>query len=191
MNLPCRAANGASRSHVGRVMVSASRQAQTLPWVPPYPAYDPAHMPRLLVLPLTTLTLLLAAPAVPAADDMPFYRRAASCVAVLERDVVEMAGRYKAGERNVKPGLVRLTEQGFAFIGRAYLRGLRKPEADKLIDEAKAAQKAMAPEALVQLSTGCKAEGAKLYADASGLEQMIVSNRAKARVDKLLAPKKS
>jgi hypothetical protein len=102
-----------------------------------------------------------------------------------------MAGRYKAGERSLKPGLVRLTEQGFAFIGRAYLRGLRKPEADKLIDEAKAAQKAMTAEALLQLSTGCKTEGAKLYADASGLEQMIVSNRAKARVDKLLAPKKS
>ena len=49
----------------------------------------------------------------------------------------------------------------------------------------------MTPEALVQLSTECKAEGAKLYADASGLEQMIVSNRAKARVDKMLAPKKS
>jgi hypothetical protein len=148
-------------------------------------------MPRLLVLPLTTLALLLAAPAVPAADDTPFYRRAASCVAVLERDAVELAGRYKAGERSVKPGLVRLTEQGFAFIGRAYLRGLRKPEADKLIDEAKATQKAMPPEALAQLSTGCRTEGAKLYADASGLEQMIVSNRAKSRVDKLLAPKKS
>jgi hypothetical protein len=68
---------------------------------------------------------------------------------------------------------------------------LRKPEADKLIDEARAAQKGMPGEALSQLSTDCRAEGAKLYADASGLEQMIVSNRAKARVDKLLAQKKS
>jgi hypothetical protein len=33
-------------------------------------------MPRLLVLPLTTLSLLMAAPAVPAADETPFYRRA-------------------------------------------------------------------------------------------------------------------
>ncbi|MEK8030997.1 hypothetical protein AACH06_09240 [Ideonella sp. DXS29W] len=143
-------------------------------------------MTRLFSWPLISLALLLAAPAAPAADETPFYRRAASCVAVLERDAVDMAGRYKAGDRSVKPGLVRLTEQGFAFIGRAYLRGLRKAEADKLIDEAKATQKTMTAEALVQLSTGCRAEGAKLYADASGLEQMIVSNRAKARVDKLL-----
>lgn len=155
------------------------------------PAYDAPRMIRNLAFSLTTLTLLLAAPAVPAADDTPFYRRAASCVAVLERDAVELAGRYKAGERAVKPGLVRLTEQGFAFVGKAYLRGLRKPEADKLIDEAKAAQRAMSADALGQLSTGCRAEGAKLYGDANGLEQMIVSNRAKARVDKLLAPAKS
>lgn len=148
-------------------------------------------MTRNLVLSLSTLMLLLAAPAVRAADDMPFYRRAASCVAVLEHDAVEMAGRYKAGERSVKPGLVRLTEQGFAFVGKAYLRGLRKPEADKLIDEAKAAQKAMSADALAQLSASCRAEGAKLYADANGLEQMIVTNRAKARVDKLLAPSKT
>lgn len=155
------------------------------------PAYDAARMNRILVPFLAILPLLLAAPAVSAADDTPFFRRAAACVAVLERDAVEMAGRYKAGERAIKPGLVRLTEQGFAFVGKAYLRGLRKPEADKLIDEARAAQKSMPADALAQLSTGCRAEGAKLYADASGLEQMIVSNRAKARVDKLLAPKKT
>ena len=109
-------------------------------------------MTRFFSSPLLSLTLLMAAPAAPAADDTPFYRRAASCVAVLERDAVDMAGRYKAGDRSVKPGLVKLTEQGFAFIGRAYLRGLRKAEADKLIDEAKATQKTMAAEALVQLA---------------------------------------
>lgn len=147
-------------------------------------------MTRSLALPLTLL-LLAGGPAQAAPEDAPFYRRAASCVAVLERDAVTLAGRYKAGERGVKTTLVKLTEQGFAFIGKAYLRGLRKAEADRLVGEAEAEQKGMPPEALSQLSAGCQAEGAKLYANANGLEQALVTNRAKARVDKLLAPKKS
>jgi hypothetical protein len=142
-------------------------------------------MTRSLVLPLTLL--LLAAGPTAAAPDDPFYRRAASCVAVLERDAAALAGRYRAGERNLKPALVKMTEQGFTFIGKAYLRGLRKAEADRLVDEAKAEQKGMPPEALAQLSAACQAEGAKLYAGANGLEQALVTNRAKARVDKLLA----
>ena len=142
-----------------------------------------------LILPAALLGAASADAAATEADTQ-FFNRAASCVAVLEHDATELANRYKAGERSLKPGLVRLTEQGFAFVGRAYLRGLRKAEADKLIDEAKAAQKLMTADALLQLSTGCRAEGAKLYADANGFEQMIVSNRAKARVDKLLAQRK-
>ncbi len=143
-----------------------------------------------LILPAVLLGAASARAATAEADAV-FFKRAASCVALLERDATEMAGRYKAGERSLKPGLVRLTEQGFTFIGKAYLRGLRKPEADRLIEEATEAQKAMPADALLQLSNGCRAEGAKLYADANGFEQMLVSNRAKARVDKLLAQKKS
>jgi len=122
--------------------------------------------------------------------DAAFYRRAASCVAALERNAVVLAERYQAGERGLKPSLVKLTEQGFSFIGRAYLRGLRKEEADELTAEAKEAQQGMSAEAFQQLSSDCQAEGARLYADAGSLEQMLVSNRAKARVDKQLAPKK-
>ncbi len=131
-----------------------------------------------------------AAQAAPSEADNQFFRRAAACVAVLENDAVALAGRYQAGERAVKPALVKLTEQGFSFIGRAYLRGLRKEEADRLTAQAEAAQKTMPADALRQLSSSCQAEGARLYADAGTLEQMIVSNRAKARVDKLLAAKK-
>lgn len=136
------------------------------------------------------VALLAAAPAQAASEgDEVFFKRAASCVAALERDVDTMAGRYKAGERSVKSGLVKLTEQGFSFIGRAYVRGLRKDEADQLVAEARAAQKEMPPEAVQALSTSCQAEGAKLFNDANGLEQALVSNRARARVDKLLAKK--
>lgn len=146
-----------------------------------------------LVLPWLALSVaaVLVAPAHAATgeDDAVFFRRAASCVAVLERDAVSLAGRYRAGERAVKPSLVKLTEQGFSFIGRAYLRGLRKDEADRLTEEAKQVQQTMPADALRQLSTGCQAEGTRLYADAGSLEQMLVSNRARARVDKLLAKK--
>lgn len=131
-----------------------------------------------------------AARAAASEADHQFFRHAAACVAVLQNDAVALADRYRAGDRAVKPALVKLTEQGFSFIGRAYLRGLRKEEGDRLTTQAEAAQKSMPPEALRQLSTNCQAEGARLYAEASSLEQMVVSNRAKARVDKLLAAKK-
>lgn len=138
----------------------------------------------------STPSLALAEPTVAAADaDAVFYRHAASCVAVLERDALALSARYKAGEPAVKPALVKLTEQGFTFIGKAYLRGLRKEEADRLTHQAEAAQKTMPLDALRELSSGCQAEGSRLYADAGMLQQMLVSNRARARVDKLLAAK--
>lgn len=145
----------------------------------------------------STLLLVLALAALPAgaADpsdaDEVFFKRAAVCVAALERDAKAMAARYQAGDRGVKPGLVRLTEQGFSFIGRAYLRGLRKEQADQLAAEARESQKAMPAAALQKLSSDCQAEGSKLYGQAGALEQAVVSNRAKARVEKLLAKKSS
>jgi hypothetical protein len=143
------------------------------------------------------LVLALAGVARPAAAaetaeaDTAFFRHAAACVAALERDATTMARRYQSGDRSVKPGLVKLTEQGFSFVGKAYLRGLRKEEADQLTAEARESQKEMAPAALQKLSTDCQAEGGKLYGQASALEQAVVSNRAKARVEKLLAKKNS
>ncbi|WP_374675278.1 hypothetical protein [Ideonella sp.] len=130
------------------------------------------------------------AQAAPTAADKAFYQRAAACVAVLEKEAGDMAGRYQAGERTLKPALVKLTEQGFAFIGQAYLRGLRQAEADRMLDEAKAAQRSLPADARAQLVAACRSEGARLYADANGLEQALVSNRARARVDKLLAKRR-
>jgi hypothetical protein len=152
---------------------------------------------RSTLLAAQSLLLAFACAGMPAARaqtteaDAAFFRHAAACVAVLERDAKAMAGRYQAGDRSVKPGLVKLTEQGFSFIGKAYLRGLRKEEADQLTNEARESQKDMSPAALQKLSTDCQAEGATLYGKASALEQAVVSNRAKARVEKLLAKKKT
>jgi hypothetical protein len=141
------------------------------------------------------LALALAGAARPAAAagaseaDTAFFRHAAACVAALERDATTMAGRYQSGDRSVKSGLVKLTEQGFSFVGKAYLRGLRKEEADQLTAEARESQKGMSAAALQKLSSDCQAEGGRLYGQASALEQAVVSNRAKARVEKLLAKK--
>lgn len=79
-------------------------------------------------------------------------------MAVLERDASALATRVQAGDKAARPGLLKLTEQGFTFVGRAYLRGLRKAEADRLVDEAKVAQKSLPPKPLQQLSAGCQAE---------------------------------
>lgn len=132
-----------------------------------------------------------AAHAAPSAADKAFYERAASCVAVLEQEASDMAGRYQPGDRTLKPALVKLTEQGFAFIGQAYLRGLRQAEADRMLRDAKATQRSLAPDARAQMVDTCRTEGAQLYADANGLEQALVSNRARARVDKLLAKRRA
>lgn len=149
-------------------------------------------MTRLLSLSPAALALALGllGTAHAAPDDAAFHRRAAACVAVLERDASALATRVQAGDKTARPALLKLTEQGFTFVGKAYLRGLRKAEADRLVDEAKSAHKTLPPEALQQLSAGCQAEGGRLFADANALERALVTNRAKARVESLLAPKK-
>jgi hypothetical protein len=67
---------------------------------------------------------------------------------------------------------------------------LRKPLADQLLDEAERRQSLMAPVALQDLSVSCQAEGQRLLQDANFLERALVRNRAKARVEDLLAPDK-
>lgn len=131
----------------------------------------------------------LAAP--PDDPKLARYRQASACVAVMKQDVVNLANRSRAGTPNLRPEMLRLTELGFAFIGTAYKSGLRNPQADQLLEEAEAAQKRQSPESLKQLSAQCQAEGSKLLKDSNVLERALVSNRARARVDKLLAPPKA
>lgn len=120
------------------------------------------------------------------ANDAVFFRRAATCVAVMKADVERLVPRFSAGESALRPNLERLTAQGFAFIGTAYKRGLRKDEADRMLAEAQAQQRSQTPESLRLLSSSCQTEGAALLTNASGLERALVNNRARARVDKLL-----
>jgi hypothetical protein len=143
---------------------------------------------------LMTAPLLLLA-AIPAraqegedAAKLAAHKHASACVAVLKREALVLTVRHKAGHPETRPEIVRLTEQGFAFIGTAYKNGLRKPQADQLLDEAEMAQKQASPEALRQLLGECQVEGAKLLREANFVERALVGNRAAARVEKMLAP---
>lgn len=148
-------------------------------------------MKRLLILTACGGVCAAAVQAAPPDDaKLARYRQASACVAVMKQDVVGLADRSRAGTPNLRPEMVRLTELGFAFIGTAYKSGLRNPQADQLLEEAEAAQKRQSPESLKQLSAQCQAEGSKLLKDSNALERALVSNRARARVDKLLAPQK-
>lgn len=158
--------------------------------------------PSLLLLTRARSAVLLAclaaanatlAAATPPPDEalLASYRRASACVAVMKQDVVLLAERFRAGDSAVRPDMLRLTEWGFSFIGTAYKSGLRKQQADQLLADAEKAQKRQSPEVLRSLSSGCQAEGAKLLRDSNFVERALVSNRAKARVDALLAPDKA
>jgi hypothetical protein len=118
----------------------------------------------------------------------PFYLRSSACVAVMKADLLDLTARFRSGETTLRPDIERLTELGFTFVGTAYKRGLRKPLADQLLDEAERKQSLQAPVTLQALSQSCQAEGQRLLSDANFLERALVRNRAKARVNDLLAP---
>lgn len=175
-----------------------SAHARHLPAIAPWPRLGRGldstclklNLVRNLVL-SSGLSLLLATAAQAQVVEPPpevFYRRASACVAVMKRDVVSLKQRLLAGAPQLRPQMVKLTELGFTFIGTAYKRGLRKEQADALLAEAETAQKTQPAEGLKKLSTDCQAEGSRLLAKANVIERALVSNRAKARVDDLLAP---
>lgn len=120
---------------------------------------------------------------------LPAWKRTSACVAVMKREIVGLADQHKAGKRQVEPEMVRLAEWSFALIGTAYKQGLRKPQADKLLEDAEAALKTQSPDEQKALLQACQIEGQKTYRDANFVERALVSNRAKARIESLLKPK--
>lgn len=127
----------------------------------------------------------------PATPTDRFYQRASDCVAVMKLDVVALKARYLAGQTQVRPQMLRLTELGFSFIGTAYKRGLRKAEADALLANAEKTQRSQSADSLAKLSSSCQLEADRLLQKANVLERALISNRAKARVDDLVASSKS
>lgn len=163
---------------------------------------DTVTMPHTLRLRALSLTLACAAvlwasgsagvraQSTPADDPkLGSWKRTSTCVAVMKREIVGLAEQHKAGKRQVEPDMVRLAEWSFALIGTAYKQGLRKPQADKLLEEAEAALKAQSPDEQQALLQACQSEGQKTYKDANFVERALVSNRAKARVEAMLKPK--
>ncbi len=138
----------------------------------------------------SALLLMLSVPlsvlAAPTPSDLSRWQHASECVAVLEAEVDGLRDQARAGTGGLKPQMQQLTEQGFAFIGTAYKQGLREPLADELLQAARQAQKAVPADARRTLLQGCRAEGAGLLNEANGLERLLVANRAKARVERLL-----
>ena len=108
-----------------------------------------------------------------------FFIEASDCTAALKARVAERLLQPRSDARNKL--ILSDTELGFTYIGVAYKKGLRNPQADSekrwgLLS--KAAQQS-------RLAT-CTASAQKLMKDLSGVERYLIKNRAQARVDKLL-----
>jgi hypothetical protein len=135
---------------------------------------------------LAILSLTMAHATEPAASpEQALNEHRAACVAALTAQAEPLAKRLKAGDDSAQSELLRLTESGFALIGAAYRDGLRKPEADQLLDAAKKAQKALPAAELGKLQVACQAEGVKVLADSNMLERFLVTSAASRRVNRI------
>lgn len=128
--------------------------------------------------------LMLAAPA-HARGTEPTPEHSAACVAALESEAEGMAEQLRQGKVEIEPELMRRVQQGFAFIGSVYKQGLRDEEANKMLKEAEKAQESLPPAELAARQAACRAEGAKLLANANFLERAFVNRKAQQRVEKL------
>ena len=137
----------------------------------------------------TTLALLagLATPALADdAQDEAFYRRASECAAAMQFDQYALVARARAGDRSVRPALFEITKLGFAYVGEAYLKGLRDPRGGEMLKAATAEQKDWPAARHAELVTQCRAEAQKVYDD-SGMWKMLVDNKANKRVDRFMS----
>jgi len=115
--------------------------------------------------------------ALPAHAAGPSPQHSAECVAALQVEAEAMADQ------------VRRVQQGFAFIGTAYLQGVRNAEADRLLKAAEAAQKEIPVAELTARQVACRSEGARLLEKANALERAFVVKAAKRRVDRMKQPR--
>ena len=123
------------------------------------------------------------------AKQLAAWKRTSACVAVMKREIVVLADKHRAGDSKAQAEMVRQAEWSFALIGTAYKQGLRKAQADKLLEEAETALKAQSPDEQKALLQACQVEGQKTYKEANFVERALVSNRARARIESMLKPK--
>jgi hypothetical protein len=126
-----------------------------------------------------------AAAAADAANEA-FYQRASTCAAAMQFDQFALVARARSGDATVRPALFELTKLGFAYVGEAYLKGLRDPRGSDMLKAATAAQKDWPADRHAALVAECRAEAQKVYDD-SGMWKMLVDNKANKRVDRFLS----
>jgi hypothetical protein len=144
---------------------------------------------RRFTITATTLTLLagLASPArADDAQDEAFYHRASECAAAMQFDQYALVARARAGDKSVRPALFEITKLGFAYVGEAYLKGLRDPRGSDMLKQQMAVQKDWPAARHAALVSECRAEAQKVY-DNSGMWKMLVDNKANKRVDRFLS----
>ena len=120
------------------------------------------------------------------AADEAFYQRASDCAAAMQIDQFALVARARQGEPNLRPALLELTKLGFAYVGEAYLKGLRDPRGSNMLKAAMAQQKDWPAARHQALVAECRAEAQKVY-DNSGMWKMLVDNKANKRVDRFLS----
>ncbi len=114
----------------------------------------------------------------------PFFLEAADCAAAFEARVIERKAQPRSEARN--QAILHDTELGFVYIGVAYRRGLRNPEADEMLKAAEKRWHQLNKHDQAKRLASCVTQAEQLMEDVSGLERFIVKNRANARVDRLL-----
>lgn len=133
---------------------------------------------------LATCACLLAGPVLAQAKTDPFFVEASDCTAALKARVVERMNQPRSPARD--QAVLGDTELGFVFIGVAYKKGLRNPEADQMLVAAEQRWTHLRRSDQLRRQTQCTTQAQQLMRDISGLERFIVKNRAQARVDRLL-----
>lgn len=118
----------------------------------------------------------------------PFFLEAADCAAALEARVIERTAQARTDARN--QAILHDTELGFVYVGVAYRRGLRNPEADDMLKAAEKRWSQLSKTEQARRLSSCVTQAEQLMEDVSGLERFIVRNRAAARVDRLLEKEK-
>ena len=152
------------------------------------------HMARRLSAASTVSQLALAAlvafAGVPAfasdSEDEAFYQRASDCAAAMQVDQFALVARARAGDKTVRPQLFELTKLGFAYVGEAYLKGLRDPRGGNMLKAATAEQKDWPEARHKAMVATCRVEAQKVY-DNAGMWQWAVDNKASKRVDRFLS----
>ena len=121
------------------------------------------------------------------AADEAFYRHASECAAAMQYDQFALVARARSGEKEaVRPALFEITRLGFAYVGEAYLKGLRDPRGSDMLKAAMAEQKDWPAARHKALVAECRVEAQKVYDD-SGMWKMLVDNKARKRVERFLS----